>query len=603
VMGFFRSCRVLPVALVGIATAIACGSGGDDGGDVGDGARVDAGIDVPAFRNQVDLSDDELGAQVVAFLGGAVPDAATTCSECHGVTRQQLRWWRALGDKSMSECLTDLEVTEPAAARAMIDCLRADPTDPLSAFDSEKVGIYATSAHLPWFAYLFGRAYGEDEGPAKHAELVERIGMPLGNPDAIDQSTFDLIAEYFTRGLPALDAVLPEDPAPTVCTQGVSADVTAHVAEMARSGWRAVNAENGILMHGCGAGGSPRDCLSDTPRAPEWESLAGAVVRRLRAVDHKSAYWTRSSADGRFVGHGLAVISSMGAAIVDLQADRVIRVRAQYDPGFFPDNDGFVFQPPAIFCEQAVLTASPSQVNLTEPGCSEGAGIDLYQHVGASLGGDYWAVDSLFETDDGGHETTLGDPRTPFPSRAETFLTPMVHQGNSYTAGDRVALATPFEGDSTLSPSARLLMARVAGPNDTQLGFVLRQIDATPTPAGYEVEATEVGRYCVNGGKPGFSYDERWVAYHHYVEADDAVELGFTSPDDPAFTPYLAEGSSNIYILDLLNGETRRVTGMAPGEYALFPHFRSDGWIYFVVRSRGDSEVIAATDAALVLED
>jgi hypothetical protein len=42
---------------------------------------------------------------------------------------------------------------------------------------------------------------------------------------------------------------------------------------------------------------------------------------------------------------------------------------------------------------------------------------------------------------------------------------------------------------------------------------------------------------------------------------------------------------------------------MQPGQYALFPHFRSDGWIYFMVRTLGtENEHIVASDAALVIE-
>ena len=39
-----------------------------------------------------------------------------------------------------------------------------------------------------------------------------------------------------------------------------------------------------------------------------------------------------------------------------------------------------------------------------------------------------------------------------------------------------------------------------------------------------------------------------------------------------------------------------------PGEFALFPHFRSDGWIYFVVRTIGQKEYFAATDATILRE-
>jgi hypothetical protein len=117
------------------------------------------------------------------------------------------------------------------------------------------------------------------------------------------------------------------------------------------------------------------------------------------------------------------------------------------------------------------------------------------------------------------------------------------------------------------------------------------------------VAAPEIARYCVSGGKPGFSYDERWIVYHHYVTAADAVELGFTGPNDPNFTPYLSKGAANVYLMDLQTGVPTRITNMAPGQYALFPHFRSDGWIYATIRDRNtDHEYMVASDAALQAE-
>jgi len=39
---------------------------------------------------------------------------------------------------------------------------------------------------------------------------------------------------------------------------------------------------------------------------------------------------------------------------------------------------------------------------------------------------------------------------------------------------------------------------------------------------------------------------------------------------------------------------------MQPGQYALYPHFRSDGWIYFLVRDKNNGkEHAVASDAAL----
>jgi Tol biopolymer transport system component len=107
---------------------------------------------------------------------------------------------------------------------------------------------------------------------------------------------------------------------------------------------------------------------------------------------------------------------------------------------------------------------------------------------------------------------------------------------------------------------------------------------------------------CVQGGKPTFSYDERWLVFHRYVTESDAQELGFASADDAGFQSYLENGSSNLYLVDLTTGNIARLTDMPPGKFALFPHFRSDGWIYFAVRTLAKQEFFAATDAAILRE-
>jgi len=612
----------LPFVLALAAALGGAGCGGDDDdddGDVGgqpdassDGADVDAAVDagidagaIPLFRNPVDMPDEALGTAVLQQFGAPVDGAQTNCNTCHGMTQENLRFWSVLSERALSQCLTDLAPTDAETARTMIDCLRADPTDAGSVFRPEKLGIYATGAHLPWFRYLFDLAYGGD-GAAMHQEFVDQIDMPRNDLGSIDQREFDIIAEYYARHLPQLAQLLPNPPDPEGCVLDVSEGVADHVLEMETSGWRAVNADNGLLMFGCGGAETARDCLTAEPRVEEWEALPGIVVRSLSTVDYQSSYWTRSSADGRFVAHGVQAGLGASAAFVDLQSDKIITADALYDPGFFPDNSGFAFQPPAHFCPQAVLTAGPDTVDFTEPGCTTVGQVGLYQHVGAALGGgDYWTVDSQFVSDNGGHSATLGDPSAGFDSGERSSLTPMIFNGRTYDPGPSISVDTPNEGDTVISPSARLLITRVRGASSQQSGFNLRRVDATPTPGGYEIEVPRIARYCVNGGKPGFSYDERWISYHHYVDESDAVDLGFDGPDDPGFAAYLSQGASNIYVMDLLTGQTTRVTSMAPGEYALYPHFRSDGWIYFLVRQTpsGSGETIAATDAALVLEN
>jgi hypothetical protein len=241
---------------------------------------------------------------------------------------------------------------------------------------------------------------------------------------------------------------------------------------------------------------------------------------------------------------------------------------------------------------------------MTETGCSRLSSIGLYEHVGRALGGgDFFGIDSQFVSDDGGKEPTLSDPDASFTSNGYTDFTPAIFDGTKYVAKSRVRVAQPFEGDAVLSPSAKLEITRVSGPGERQLGFVLRKVNATPAGASYAITTPEIARYCISGGKPAFSYDERWLAFHHYVTDADAVELGFTGPSDPGFADYKTKGAANLYLMDLRTGTPVRITNLQPGQYALFPHFRSDGWIYAQVRDANAAhEYTIATDAALIAE-
>lgn len=281
-------------------------------------------------------------------------------------------------------------------------------------------------------------------------------------------------------------------------------------------------------------------------------------------------------------------------------------IDALYDPAFFPDNSGFVFQGGSRnTCAISVLTSNPTAISMNEAGCRRINNIGLYQHIGQGVAGgaDYFALDNEFESDDGGKVPTHGDPATSFGTRAYSSFTAMIFNGTQYQVKSTVDVATPFEGDTVLSPSAELTMSRVSGPNDKQIGYVLRKVTATPSGNSYSYAAPEIARYCFSGSKVAFSFDERWIAYHHYVTAADAVELGFTGPSDPAFASYLQLGAANLYLMELTTGVRVRLTNMAPGQYALYPHFRADNWLYAQVRDDNlGHEYTVASDAALQLE-
>jgi hypothetical protein len=604
---------LLPSTLATLATvllAAACGGGSDATPDAGpDAEPAPDGLVRPVFRNPVDLSDDALALQALQLLGADVEGSERNCDICHGMTRARFHGWSDLSTTAMSSCLTDLEVDDPADARAMIACLREDPEDESSPFDPAHLGMYATAVHLPWFQYLFALAYPED-WQVRHEELVDRALMPRGGHPAFDQADFDIIAEWTARGMPLVDSLVPETPTGD-CTPEIGPEVAAHVAAMETQGWAAVNAAAGITMHGCAAATTARECLTTYPRASDtdwartWEQdLPASAIRILYTMSYASSFWTRSSADGRFVAHGGGNGAGGSSTIIDLATPgRLIGTTAFYDPGFFPDNSGFAFQGGgASVCEQGLLSALPHDnfVDYSEAACNTASGVGLYQHMGASVGGDYWIVNSQWAGDNGG-QGPGEDPGAWFDANATIRLIPMIHDGGGFQERGGIDQVAPYEGDTVLSPAAELLVSRISSASG-QAGYRLRKLDATPSGDSYTVETPVIATYCLDGAKPAISYDERWLITHHYTEDTDAdaIDLGFTGRTDGGFRPYVQQGSANLHLVDLLSGDRIRITRMAPGQFALFPHFRSDGWIYFNVRTAGGPEHIAASDAALV---
>jgi hypothetical protein len=500
----------------------------------------------------------------------------------------------------------------------IVNCMRMDPTRTDSPFTPNKLGIYSALAHRPWFQHVFEAAYppstpGNTPNTwiQEYLRFRQRVAMPKGNHPKFTQAEADVVAEWFARGTPLMETVIPDDPAPPLCTPSIGQELIDHANAMQTQGWGAINRERGLQMYGCQGTSDPQQCLSTLPTAGSrpygvgWASFPGAQLRVLSELSYRTSYWMRSSADGRFSANGAT--SGLGGMIDDHQRDREVGADAAYDPGFFPDNSGFVFQGTPVgtgFCNQSLLVTNPASVSFREAQCTGGVQIGLYQHLGAGInGGDYFTVAGQFTSDNGGHSPTLRDPVADFSPSTQVTLTPMYHDGTRFRSRPVARVSTPREGDSILSPSTRLMISRLAGPESRQIAFVVRKVTATRNGDTTTITAPEVGRFCFLGGKPAVSFDERYLTYHHYIGDSDAVDLGFTGPNDPAFQPYRQRGAANIYVADMVTGVTRRVTMLNPGQYALFPHFRSDGWIYFLVRdSNTGREYEIASDAKLVID-
>ena len=209
---------LLPVALVvyGAMASSACGHHGDapDGvADAGTGADAapatpDAGASGPPpllFHPMTSLDDAQLATQARALLG----PAGAGCRGCHPVDSNGLRSWATLGS-DLLRCLGDRELSSLASAQRMVGCLRADPNDPSSLFTPRKLGWFAAAARLDWFAYVFQKAYGSD-WQGQLTALRSRAAMPRGGMHQLTQAEFDIVAEWFNRGLPQLASIVAAD--------------------------------------------------------------------------------------------------------------------------------------------------------------------------------------------------------------------------------------------------------------------------------------------------------------------------------------------------------------------------------------------------------
>lgn len=622
------------------------GRGGRDAGGSG-GLRAPGEIgEAPVLSSSMSLGDDELAQRALTLLGSAAVGAEGSCRNCHSLGRATLTRWQASSSLFVAECASNGTLSDQSSVDAMVACFRARSQKPSGAFTAAQFGIYSAAAHLPWFTFLFEHATEfSADWQAEHDLFIDRVGMPRAGR-RFSQGDFDVVAEWFSRGLPRLFDLVPEE-AGEDCTPGLAPSLFAHVSDMQVAGWRAQNEQVPLLMFGCDAGEAGADCLSeytlarDTSFGSQWDGASDTHIRILHDNSASlSTYWSRASADGRYIGAGLLDAGALeySGQIVDLQRDATINVDFTYDATFFPDNSGFLVQrggsssgggPPgapsdgsansgdtAIVCEQSLLAAGPESISGEEAACNRSSGrIGLYQQLAKSLDGDdYWVVHGSYEGDDGGFSPVRENPSAAFDAQSSATLTPMFNQGNGYEPGSPLQMQTPQQGDPMLSPSGRLLVTRVKGQEYTidaggfeivaaeQSGYALHLVSMSREGDVWSASLEDVGRVCFQGGKAVFSYDERWMVFHHYVTEADAIELGFSGASDPGFSEYTELGASNLYLVDLTTGDTQRITETEPGQYALFPHFRSDGWIYFVVRTVEGEEFFAASDAALLSE-
>jgi hypothetical protein len=536
--------------------------------------------EVDSSEGAATADDLQTAKDVVNLLAGS---DGGKCKQCHGVNAAKLKAWGTTMKDVDAACFA----SEGLSAQQRIDCLRQDPTNPSSPFSAKRLGLYAAGVPEAQFKELFNTAYGA-QGPQQYAAFAQKAKMPRAGTD-MTEAEFAKVKGWVLRGMPQLDQAFgapPVNPG-AGCTPSTTPELQAHIAAMKTQGWSAKLEDQATPMF-------------NLESSPDSTTTFGApnVQQKLHTLykqELSSHYWVRSSADGRYVGFGM----NDSAKIVDLtKPSKPIDVEADYDPFFLPSNDGFAFagshgDGAIVMCRQSLLqdvgeTVSP-RVGLDESKCAT-MSQNVYMSIGTSLDGlRYFMTYGQHANDDGGNDITT-QIGAGFGANAKTMLVPMVNDGQSYRAQPGVVMAFPNEGDMMMSPSSKLAATRF-GDDQHSYGYKLRFLKPNMATTPMTVDTPMAATICMPGQKAGFSFDERFMVTHQYVDR--------SQPDQAQ----LPAGSSNIMLADLATGKIVRITTTKAGQFALYPHFRADGWLYFLVRDmRANQEYIVASDAALRLE-
>lgn len=514
------------------------------------------------------------------------------------------------GKTAALSCLAKLNTSLSSTDRASID--RGDVTaisKGVSTLKPSALGFFTAATSLEPFQRLF-TGNSNRFASITAGSWIRSVAMPKGG-SALTQADFQIGLTWLMRETPSKEKFLTHN-GPNVCSATsqtfIGSGVKAHVTRMSEEGegWNFKNQANGLKMFACEG-----DCFANKvggkdvfPIVPNVLSGAGEV-RLLHSIKADSTFWTRSSADGRYVSYGAKPYS----IIVDLQpklsgkAERQITVEADYDPAFTPDNLSFLYQGEehgTRFCNQSLLAnASTTHIDFNNSNCtSSSLRIGLYQAIGSSLdNGDIMAIAGGFKSDEG---STIVQDMVPVFSAEATIDISRIRQSETgvFQKVNVTRVATPYTANWTLSPSDKLAIGTVSAATADKKarhgGYRIVLTDAPSIASGAlptSFSDSNTALLCVGAGeKPQVSFDERYLVYYAYEQHAELVKA--------------AQSSANLYVIDLLgDGKPVQLTNLPKGQFAQFPHFRSDGWLYFdLYNSATGVREVVATDAILQLQ-
>lgn len=576
-------------------------------------------------------ADIQRAAGSFGFTTGAPADSYTNgnCTVCHSKfsTVDGIEQLAGLSYR-MGSCF-EMDVTTPQGSQDFLACLTkirgtslnpetGEPVTSTAAYTVDDIkaalpnirhadlGIYTAVMGHTEIAEAFRSAGLEDAYVAWKDEVL----MPYGGPALPDQDATNL-ALWFRTGLTDF-ATYVKHSGPNVCQSStetfIGSKVKEHVTRMSQEGegWEFINVARGVPMFAC-TGTDKTSCFQQKNGAEDvfpvqagWLNTGVAgTIRKLHSYTSETSFWIRSSADGRFIANGGS------SAIVDLQpkltgaAVRSVAVQADFDPSFTPDNQAFLFQGDqhgTRVCSQSILAqADLATLDFTNVGCSTSdLKVGLYQGIGSNLDtGDIRTINGGFKSDAGSE--LFQDTAPLFPAgSAITVTTIRRTDATAFEKASNFTVSTPYHANWMSSASNLMNVALVsAATNQKARHGGYRVIlsseikEGSPLPA---FDDASTAMLCTGSGeKPDFSFDERLMAYYAYGKHDAKVMP--------------SQSSSDIFIVDLLgNGMPVQITKMPLGFYAQFPHFRSDGWLYFsVYDSTTGRRHVMATDAGIRL--
>lgn len=578
----------------------------------------------------------QLSTEKSAKIHPILASLRTGCAgaSCHGSVSKTIisRWQQET--RVVSDCLSkngmkDALVVAGSDAEKLAACLEDYP---------QGAGLYRTYYNAKDFETMLKNAKRSPD------DISYFKSMLMPNPKGATREQLDFTKDevklwsnivWFVsaEAKAAIESLNDEDQSGRVCkSDRISRSLITHVTDKSANPfanwWSRKNVENQLPMFACpdqrnGAYNSANDCFTSFGKPvdiaaaqPASEGESPFRILSLREMPGTTYYWTRVSPDGRFVGNGssedLDINRGGFEAFVDdlATANRRVLIRAKYDPGFTPDNEWFLFQgangdyAQAAFCRMSSLF-SQSKIVPLPPVClgpteKDGSHIHLYQSIGADPeGGPYVIAQGGWENDNGGNEANGGITFNvdPLVKQGENKLNLFVFDGASSGLAESITFKN--EGDWVVAPSTRLVVGRYGQGSSQQIGYRIHELSVradNKKSVGYSVNQKVVGEICsvdpnsqrprFRGGKVQISLDDRFLGTHRYSATEGVA---------------LADASSDLLVYDLLTGNSMQVTNMPKGMYALYPSWRSDGWIYFLVRDRrpnGGKDYLAATNAA-----